>query len=59
MAEPALGEQLWDMELLSVTDPVFMYALELAPDMSLEAKYQYWCHVTEPVTLAMHEHGQL
>jgi hypothetical protein len=59
LADPALGEQLWDMELLSVTDPVFMYALEHAPDMSLEAKYQYWCHVTEPVTLAMHEHGQL
>jgi len=26
------------MELLSVTDPVLMHALELEPDMSLEAK---------------------
>jgi hypothetical protein len=47
--ELTLGEQLWDMELLSVTDPAFFRALELEPDMSLEAKYQYWRHVTEPV----------
>jgi hypothetical protein len=43
----------------SLTDHVSIYALQLAPDMGLQPKYMYWRHVTEPVTLAMYEHGQL
>jgi len=56
LAEPALGEQLWDMELLSVTEPAFVRALELEPDMSLEAKYQYWLHVTKWSELSAWNH---
>jgi hypothetical protein len=56
LAEPTLGEQLWDMELLSVTDPAFIRVLELEPDMELEAKYQYWCHVANLSALIVKPH---
>jgi len=57
LANQALGEQLWEMELLSVTEPVFMHALAQEPNMSLERRYLIWRQVTEQSELSREENG--
>jgi hypothetical protein len=37
-----LGVELFESELLSVTHPVFMDAIERDPAMSLERRYEFW-----------------